>query len=225
MNVSWHPSARGFTLLELLAAMALLALLMLGVWSGIRTAAQTTSRGRAQVDRMDQIRGAEQFLRRNLAQTTPIPWARDDDGQSIVFRGGPRDIRFVAPLPGFLGRLGPQWQRLQLVPDGDDGGLRLQITFARLSPDGSELQPMDKPEVLLTGIREGVFNYRGRDLKREDTGWQVQWPRGTHVPDLVRIKLKLDDGRWPTLTVPLRVDTSAVNRSGLRLKPGSGVVP
>lgn len=213
---------RGFTLLELLAAMALLALLMLGVWSGIRTAARTTSQGRARVDRLDQLRGAGQFLRRNLAQTTPIPWSRSDDGQAVVFAGGPRNMRFVAPLPGFLGRMGAQWQKLELVPD-DDGGLRLQITFARLSPDGGELKPMDKPEVLLTGIRKGVFSYRGQDLKKQDTGWHVQWPRGPRLPALVRIKLELDDGTWPTLTVPLRVDTSAVNRGGIRY-PGTAEV-
>lgn len=220
MSRSSASGVRGFTLLELLAAMALMALLMLGVWSGIRTAAQTTRHGRARVDHLDRLRGAEQFLRRNLAQTTPIPWARSDEGQAVVFRGGPRRMRFVAPLPGFLGRMGPQWQELQLVPD-DDGGLRLQVTFARLSPDGGKLQPMDKPEILMTGIRKGVFTYRGRDLKREDTGWHVQWTRSTHLPDLVRIELELEQGDWPTLTVPLRVDTSAVNRAGLRVHGGT----
>src|SRR5699024_9939917 len=127
-------AARGFTLLELLAAMALLALLMLGVWSGIRTAAQTSSRGRAVVDRLDRRRGGQRSLRRNPAQATPVPWARVDDGRPVVFHGGPHRMRFVAPLPGFLGRMGPQWQALELVPDGEDSDrLRLQVTFARLS--------------------------------------------------------------------------------------------
>lgn len=219
-------AARGFTLLELLAATALLALLMLGVWSGIRTAAQTSSRGRAVVDRLDRLRGAEQFLRRNLAQATPIPWARDDDGRPVVFHGGPHRMRFVAPLPGFLGRMGPQWQVLELVPDGEGNDrLRLQVTFARLSPDGGELKPMDKPEVLLRGIRKGVFTYRGRDLERKDTGWRVQWTRGARLPDLVRVELDLEHGRWPTLTVPLRVDTSAVNRAGVRFPGSAGGTP
>ena len=212
---------RGFTLLELLAALALLALLMLGVWSGIRTAAHTVHHGRAKVDRLDKIRGAEQFLRRNFSQVTPIPWARDEDGRAVVFAGGLHTMRFVAPLPGFLGRMGPQLQQLALVPDGH-GTWRLEMSFAMLPPDGSQPQPLGKPEVLLTGIRSGRFIYRGFNLKGLDLGWRPSWGRPTQLPSLVQVKLQLAQGQWPTLTAPLRVDAGAVNRASVMrgLRPG-----
>lgn len=215
---------RGFTLLELLAALALLALLMLGVWSGIRTAAHTMHHGRAKVDRLDKVRGAERFLRRNFSQVTPIPWARDEEGRAVVFDGGVHAMRFVAPLPGFLGRMGPQMQELALVPDGH-GAWRLEVTFAMLPPDGSQPQPLGKPEVLLTGIKQGRFVYRGFDLKNQDLGWRTSWGRPTQLPSLVRVELQLDDGRWPTLTAPLRVDGSAVNRASVMrgLRSGSAL--
>ncbi len=204
--------AIGFTLLELLAAMALLVLLMLGVWSGIRTATRTAGHTRATVDHLDAIRGAEQFLRRNFSRVSPMPWARDDDGRAIVFSGGEHAMRFVAPLPGFLGRMGPQWQKLALVPDGH-GRWNLEISFEQLSPDGSRMRPIGKPEVLLTGIRQGRFVYRGRDLRQQDLGWRTTWSRPTQLPSLVRIELRLDHGDWPTLTAPLRVDSGAVDRA------------
>ncbi len=211
---SVRHGVRGFTLLELLAAMALLALLMLGVWSGIRTATQTADRGRAKVDRLDQVRGAEQFLRRNFAQVSPMPWARNDGGQAIVFTGGPHTMRFVAPLPGFLGRMGPQLQKLALVPDGH-AQWNLEASFAQLPPDGSKPVTIGKPQILLTGIKQGRFIYRGYDLRRQDLGWRSSWSRPTQLPSLVQIRLQLAHGRWPTLTAPLRVDSSAVNRAAV----------
>jgi len=222
--MSMRAASRGFTLLELLAALALLALLMLGVWSGIRTAAHTMHHGRVKVDRLDKVRGAERFLRRNFSQVTPIPWARDEEGRAVVFDGGMHSMRFVAPLPGFLGRMGPQMQELALVPDGH-GAWRLEMSFAMLPPDGSQPQPLGKPEVLLTGIRQGRFVYRGFDLKNQDLGWRTSWARPTQLPSLVRVELQLADGRWPTLTAPLRVDGSAVNRASVMrgLRSGSAL--
>lgn len=222
--MSTRATSRGFTLLELLAALALLSLLMLGVWSGIRTAAHTMHHGRAKVDRLDKVRGAERFLRRNFSQVTPIPWARDEEGRAVVFDGGVHAMRFVAPLPGFLGRMGPQMQELALVPDGH-GTWRLEVTFAMLPPDGSQPRPLGKPEVLLTGIRQGRFVYRGFDLKNQDLGWRTSWARPTQLPSLVRVELQLADGRWPTLTAPLRVDGSAVNRASVMrgLRSGSAL--
>lgn len=219
-----NASARGFTLLELLAAMALLALLMLGVWSGIRTVTHTTTRGRAAIDRLDRVRGAEQFLRRNFSQVTPMPWARNSDGRAIVFVGGVHAMRFVAPLPGFLGRMGPQMQKLALVPDGH-GRWNLEIAFALLPPDGGPLQPVGKPEILLKGIRDGHFAYRGYDLRRKDMGWKPSWTRPTHLPSLVRVYLTLGHGQWPTLTAPLRIDASAVNRASVMRGLRTGGAP
>lgn len=221
MRASTGQRMHGFTLLELLAALALMALLMLGVWAGIRTAAHTVHHGRAQVDHLDQVRGAEHFLRRNFSQATPIPWARRADGRAVVFTGNDHQMRFVAPLPGFLGRMGPQLQVLELVPD-DHGGWRLQVTFSLLPPDGSKPKPLGKPEVLLTGIRQGRFVYRGFDLRRQDLGWQPSWSRPGHMPSLVRIQLQLDHGTWPTITAPLRVDAGAVNRAAVHAPAWQG---
>lgn len=206
----------GFTLLEIIAALALLALLMLGVWTGIRTATQSVHHGRTAATRLDTKRGTGQFLRRNLSQVRPIPWARTHEGRAVVFVGNARVMRFVAPLPGLLGHMGPQLQTLSLVSDGE-GTLRLEIAFALLPPDGSTPQPFGKPEVLMAGISKGHFIYRGLNLKRQDTGWREQWSSPSHLPSLAKIVLQPAHGSWPTLTVPLRVDRSAVNPAVVRV--------
>lgn len=213
--------AHGFTLLEVLAALALLALLLVGVYSGVRTATRSVQAGSAAVERLDAVRSAQQFLRRELAQAMTQQLAKNAIDEPIFFRGTARSMSFVAPLPGYLGKLGPQAQTLELVDNGK-GGQRLQIRFALLPPSGQPLAP-GAPQVLLDDVRDGQFRYRGLDARGRATDWRDDWPQGDHLPQLVRIELRLPGtGYWPQLTVPLRVDASANQRQFARV---DGAVP
>ncbi len=195
---------RGFTLLEVLASLTLLALLMVGVYSGIRTATHTARAGSAMIERSDQIRAAQQFIRRELQQAMAQPLAHTERGAPVVFVGGAHEMRYVAPLPGYLGRFGAQLQRLQLVDD-DAGGLRLELSLALLPPDGRAPQALGEPQVLLDHIRAGEFTYAGRDSRGAAVEWTPTWPDGQQLPALVRVNLRTD-GRpaWPRLAVPIR---------------------
>lgn len=203
-------ACRGFTLLEVLAALVLLALLMVGVYSGIRTAAVSARAGSAMIERSDQIRAAQQFLRRELAQAMAQPLARNRQGEPLVFYGSAREMRYIAPLPGYLGRLGPQLQRLQLVDDGA-GGLRLELSLALLPPDGSAPQALGDTQVLLDHIRAGGFTYTGFDGRGAPVAWTDTWPDGRQLPRLVSVALRADGNpSWPRLQVPIRTSAETV---------------
>jgi hypothetical protein len=75
--------------------------------------------------------------------------------------------------------------------------------------------------VLLDHIKGGSFDYRGRDAQNRVLPWSGDWPDGSRLPQLVRIRLQTEGGYvWPELDVPLRVDALAVvGRAGLL--PGS----
>lgn len=212
--------AAGFTLLEVLASLVLLALLLVGVYSGIRTATHSVRSGTAAIERLDQIRSTQQFLRRELAQSLAQPISHTDHGEPIYFVGSAHEMRYVAPLPGYLGKLGPQLQRLQLVNDGHDG-LRLELSLALLPPDGKLPQPLGEPQVLLDHIRDGSFSYRGVADQGTAVPWAAAWADGRRLPQLVRIKLQSQGNvDWPQLDVPLRVNPlqqpGLLTRMGLR---------
>ncbi len=198
--------AAGFTLLEILAALALLALLLVGVYSGIASATHSVRSGTAAIERADQMRSAQQFLRRELAQSVTEPIGHTDRAEPIYFQGNTRQMRYVAPLPGYLGKLGPQLQQLQLVDDGD-GGLRLELRLALLPPDGQPAKPLGEPQVLFDHIKQGGFSYSGVNIQGEVVRWSSDWADGQTLPLLVRIELQ-SQGRdsWPRLDVPLRVN-------------------
>lgn len=208
--------ARGFTLLEVLGALALLALLLVGVYGGIRSALHGVRSGSAAIERMDAISAAQGFLRRELAQALAQPIGTDAHGQPIYFAGSAHELRFVAPLPGYLGALGPQLQVLKLV-DGGKGGQRLEYQLALLPPDGSAPTALGKPQVLLDRIVKGGFAYRGRDADGGEVPWSDDWADGSRLPQVVRVRLELQGTPgWPALEVPLRVDAAAVvGRAGL----------
>ena len=214
---------RGFSLLEVLGALALMALLLLGVYSGVRTATRSVRSGSAAVERLDQLRSTQQFMRQELAQVQAVPQGRDQNGDSIYFTGDAQSMRFVAPLPGYLGKLGPQLQEWKLVSNGK-GGSRLEVRFALLPPDGSDAKPLGEPEVLMDDVRDGHFSYRTPDLPDQAGSWQATWPDPRLLPRVVRVELKLDGLHdWPRLDAPLRIDPTAGQQMdllrGLRRQP------
>lgn len=201
--------ARGFSLLEVLGALALLALLLLGVYAGVRTATHSVRSGTAVIGELDRMRSAQQFMRQELQQVQAVPQARNERGENIYFTGDAHTMRFVAPLPGYLGKLGPQLQEWTLVSDGH-GFQRLEARFALLPPDGSAPAPLGEPEVLMEGIRDGHFSYRTPDTFEQRGDWKPQWDDPRLLPSIVRVELSLNGSyAWPRLDAPLRVDATA----------------
>jgi general secretion pathway protein J len=218
--------AAGFTLIEVLGAMALLALLLLGVYSGVRTATHTVQVGTAKIEQLDEVRSAQQFLRRELAQAMAQTIAHDDSGNNIYFVGSDNEMRFVAPLPGYLGKMGPQLIQIKLVPG--DKSERLEASLAILPPDGSAPKPLGDPQVLVDGIIGGGFSYRGVNQQGQPMDWQSDWKYSNNMPNVVTIKLALENGReWPLMSAPLRVNAAATQGPGnlLRGLRGPGVGP
>ncbi|HEX7111151.1 MAG TPA: prepilin-type N-terminal cleavage/methylation domain-containing protein [Mizugakiibacter sp.] len=204
--------SRGFTLFEVLLAIALLAVLLAGVWGGLSAATRAVRFGDARDARLDAMRASQDFLRRQLAQALPLPYVIDArGGQPEVFDGTATSMRFLAPLPGYLSRGGPYLQTLKLVHDGD--GYALTLEYAHWAGANARApQASEPPEVLLTGIRSGRFAYRGIGNDGRMGAWTPVWPRATRPPALVRIELDLGErGRidWPVLEVALRVGGGA----------------
>jgi general secretion pathway protein J len=224
--VATGKAMAGFTLLEVLASLVLLALLLIGVYSGLRTATHSVRSGTASVERIDQIRSAQQFLQRELAQSLAQPIGKNDRGENIYFQGDAHEMRYVAPLPGYLGKLGPQLQKLTLVDQGH-GESSLVLSLAVLPPDGSPPKPLGDPQVLLDHITSGGFTYRGVDAEGKPVPWSADWPDGRLLPLLVRIALQpLGHYDWPLMEIPLRVNPIAGGAaSGLQpLTPVNGSV-
>jgi general secretion pathway protein J len=205
--------ARGFTLLEVLMAITLLALLIAGAYSGINASVHAMHAGELAIERVDRVRTVQEFLRHQISRILPLSYAQTDTTR-YVFEGASGFMRFVAPMPGYLSRGGPYVQTLELAR-GQDG---MQLVFTDTMFNGFDLDnaktPDRPPVVLIDHIREGRFDYRALDDQGKLGPWSSTWDNPAITPLMVQIELTLQNGariNWPTLAVPLMLDAGAAS--------------
>ncbi len=216
-------SSAGFTLLEVMLAILLLAVLLAGVWGAVRTAVHAMHSGETQIDHTNRLRVAEEFMRHQISRILPLSYGSDEStNTNYVFEGDANYMRFVAPMPGYLSKGGPYVQTLRFV--GGRGGGK-QLVFTDFMLNGFDLEnekPSDaEPAVLLDQIQDGKFEYRTLDDNGDLTGWLDQWDDPTITPVMVRVLVTMrPEARvtFPDLEVPLMLDVGAAHPAG---RPGS----
>jgi general secretion pathway protein J len=206
----------GFTLLEVLLAIMLLAVMMAGAVSGISAAVRAMRSGEAAIEQVDHVRTVQEFLRHQISRTLPFPYAQTQTTREM-FAGEAGFMRFVAPMPGYLSHGGAYVQTLQLAPG--EGGLQLVFTTTLLNGFSMDKSGADAAStvVLLDHIRDGKFSYRGINKQGVLMAWSDTWEDATYTPLMVGIELDLVNGKqinWPTLSVPLMMDATAMRGLG-----------
>lgn len=200
--------ARGFTLVEVLLATALLAAGLALAFATLRAATATVQRGEALAQRNERIRAVSAFLRARLSAARPVPFATDAaGGVAYRFRGDGTRLEFVADLPDYLGRGGPYLHRLE-VQRVAGGAERLVVVFrmvqggAVVGDEGDDRAMA--PEVLADGLRSVDIRYRGLHQDGRPGEWQSRWDEGDAMPLQVELRLRDADGRaWPPVLVAL----------------------
>lgn len=196
--------------METLAALALLALLLLGVMASLDTIARSTHASLAATQRLDEMRAAQNYLRRALSGALPYPWALGTDKRPVVFRGNAHEVIFVSPGPGYLAAEGLQLQKLSIV--GVAGDQHLEVSFAPLATRAGAHVVPGSPETLLAHLASGRIVYSGIDDEGRAVSWQPSWPFEQRMPTMIGVEVQLRPGlRWPALVIPLRMDAGAVN--------------
>ena len=207
----------GFTLVELLLAVTLMSILLGLTYTGLRAAARSSERGEIMLAAGGELRASHQFVRRQINQMLPLPFAVTDDVNAlrIVFVGDANHIQYVAPMPGYLGAGGPQVQLLELASDNE--GNVLQFSHALLQGyEESYLFERD-PVILLENVETAGFEFLGQDEEGEVTGWASSWDQPDILPVAVRLNLVFSDEAqivWPDLVTGVRLDESAVHGGG-----------
>ncbi len=164
--------ARGFTLVEMLVTLALVALVSSLLWQALATVAQLEG----QLARTRSLSN-DDLLRRAWVEQALAGTMTGPEGDPVRFSGRATGLGTYTTMPPWPGSLGPEWMTLELERSGD--GQRL---IARRP--GSEL-PL---ELWRWAGAEGRFDYL-------DTGgsWHEVWPppnaaRSEPLPAAVRLR-------------------------------------
>jgi general secretion pathway protein J len=208
--------AHGFTLVELLLALVLMSMLLSLAYGGLRASTRAADKGQEILQESSRIRMAHQFVRKQLNQMTFLGFSEnEDDGSRIVFEGDAKRIRFVAPMPGYLGFGGPQVQELALIP-GENGQM-LVLSHALLQGFEEQNLYLRDPILLIDQIEFAEFSFLGRDESGELTAWTNQWDTPEQLPASVSLDVEFTEDvylKWPLLTASVRVDLSALEELG-----------
>jgi len=195
-------SQRGFTLLEMLVAMTLMAVILVLLYSGMRLGARSWEASTARAETVNDLRLVQDFIRRQLRQSATVYYNDPDEGRLVAFVGEDNELRMVTPMLAYLGFGGLYWVHYDVVADGDAQALRLR--WWPYQPDGErEADPDVEESLLLRGIDDVRFSYFGAEELHEDPQWQDRWEDSRLRPELIRLSLDWTQADWPELVVGL----------------------
>lgn len=195
-----HPArTRGFTLLELLIALAVTALVIALLFSGYGLIGRSEDRNQARLERGDNILLVSDWLQRKLQGLRPLAKV-DEAGVHTFFSGNAAGALWLAPLPE-LGA-GSGLHVLRVGPQRHADG-RVDLVVQTLPYDGA-LMALDWNDAisapLMTDVRSLQWSYQDGDSGE----WLPEWPGlDRNYPVRVRIRLGDAQGDWPALVVAL----------------------
>ena len=190
----------GFTLLEVLLALSIVAAMLVIVFGGLRIGLAAWQRGEARAATADHARSLTVLLEGALDGAFPYRIAADGEQEArILFEGLADRLTFVTLSPPFPTGAPAAFTAVSLSADAAGMALRQQILPNPIAPD--RLRP------LLVDAR--TIGLRFRYLGREPEAWQDTWDAVTDedLPRAVEITLVADGGPRGvplTLTVPIR---------------------
>ena len=188
----------GFTLLELLVALIVLGLLVVGLTQGVRAGLTMWGAQTRRIGETGELDAGARALRVLLAGISVPPAGVVGRGATgtTKLEGRSDRLAFVGDLPTGLGTTRRANITLELVQE------RLVL---RWTPHRHELTTAPAPEPIETELIRGVahldFAYWGSPSADQPASWQAQWD-GFNIPELIRVRLAFGKGdrrRWPDL--------------------------
>jgi general secretion pathway protein J len=219
MQIPRHPTTtpsaalQGFTLLELMIALAILSL-MAALWlGGLHSGARVWSVTSAKSDMLHETEAVQDFLRREMEQVYPEYVNDGHSGGRVAFAGSTDRLTMVAPLPAALGS---GFAKLTIRQDAAARDRSLVAEWrseagARLAgEEGSSVE-----HVLLRDVEGVEFGYFGALSPTERPEWHADWHDRLVLPRLIRVRVKFagaDPRNWPELVARpmVSVDTGCV---------------
>ncbi|MEO3430514.1 prepilin-type N-terminal cleavage/methylation domain-containing protein [Pelagibius sp. CAU 1746] len=192
----------GFTLMELLVSITVLALLSVMMVGGLNFGARVWERTESIAQDQGRVAAVQALLRRQIAQMQPQQVRGADRRPGMALEGKAERLVFIGPVPEYLGQGGYYVVAVESEAAGPTRNLVLRWEpFTRERP-GLNFSDRARKEVLLTGVRSVGFKYFGRGRLNQPTGWLTSWNDSGQLPELVEITVDFDTREeltWPVL--------------------------
>jgi len=201
------PRHRGFTLIEILVALALMAMIATILITSLQIGGHTWQRVMRAASSTEDIAQAQEFLRARLSTLYPDDRAGAHIGGPgfLVSNGESLEFSGAAPESSADGTL-----RYQIAVSGASGALEVRSRIDRNDGLGNSSVAFTS-ERLLSHVASISVHFW---LKSDETPghWVDHWTDTGQVPRLIRVDVAFapeDARRWPPLYVEPRIDTPA----------------
>ncbi|MDR2093437.1 MAG: prepilin-type N-terminal cleavage/methylation domain-containing protein [Azoarcus sp.] len=223
-----HPGARGFTLIEVIIALALMSLIMMGLVSAFATLGKTATR-------LDEHagKGGREWLVGELLRTTlssaigQIKYTLPDQSQTIYFRGSPATVQWLGSMPARHGVGGLHLFMLGLEPCGDRSrsGTCLALRYTPYVREDSSARVTASPQTQILAENVSGFRiaYQSHPTRIDEQAvWRDDWTDTAKLPARLRIELAADGTPWPPMVAALGAIDAA---GGRRIQFRAGASP
>ncbi len=200
----------GFTLLELLVSLALMALIMTYLSSSISTGRRAWETAQSLEDPQT-VEAVRRFVSQRLAQSMPLLVRLPNSQQAaILFDGRSAAVSFVSTVTGHTEVAGIYRFELSLDKSRRDrgglGSLVVSQTVLRTAKQHDAVGAAPVTRTLLGGVVHLKFLYFGAPKNVGSPVWHGTWQDPNSLPSHIAVEVEFDGRntrRWPRLVVRL----------------------
>ena len=201
----------GFTLIEMIVALALLGAMLLALYSGLNFGLRSWDASDANGRRTADRRIAENFLRRELGELFPMRW-KDPMTLRFAFEGKVDQLRFVSVRPAGISVTGLSLVGIALEPVPEKRTKNLVMRRAAPGDEQKDFGPLagGEPTILFENVDGVAFAYYGSENDFTDPAWVDNWEFPGRIPQLIRMRVRAADGTMlPEMIVKMMLGEEA----------------
>jgi general secretion pathway protein J len=193
---------RGFTLVELLVSLAVMAMTAMLLVTGLGTGRNLWQRAEAHAVAGESVEAAARLLRDRIEAS--VAESRFDASPPYVdMRGDDHEFSFYAPAAQAAPTAGMQRYRLRLTPGGTVTLFSTDAQSARIDSQMPSLVGWTATP-LIGGVRALNLAYFGGGPPDNVRRWRTAWREQPAPPELVRVRIQFAPGdprQWPDLII------------------------
>ncbi len=189
-----RSSEAGFTLVELIASLAVMALFSLMLAAAFGSRVDAWSRMERDTASAETVEATQGLLTDRIQRIWPAATFHFRQPAGPDFDGGPDQMTFLAPAPEAQERGPLRRYRLSVDPSGD-------LVLESIGALALHQQTWPERRILLQGVQAMDLAYFV-SAPGQQAGWRAEWRQPPVLPALIRVRLAFADGdrrRWPDL--------------------------
>ncbi|HEY7641629.1 MAG TPA: prepilin-type N-terminal cleavage/methylation domain-containing protein [Steroidobacteraceae bacterium] len=202
-------AARGFTLIEMAVALAIVALIAVVLFEGLRFGQRAHQKVMSSSAASWQVFASQRLIRSLLESAYPREAAPTETIPVFGLEGDREKLSLLASAPLADGGVG--LQRYEIEPRSDGHGKFDLVVRWRADPASESQADTRAEEILIEGVTAVGWSYLPNERDSEPA-WTQTWHGRQELPRLVRLRISFaaDDPRtWSELVVAPRVTDDA----------------